>query len=285
MNSAAIAKKSSAFYFKALILGALLVYIFYPTFVWMADRWMARDSYFGHGVLIPFVSVYWIWKKRTQLEQTEKRSEPLGLIALLFACGLQIFSSVFRIYFVSAFAFVFILLSAVYFLYGRKVFKEIWFPIAFLFLMIPLPLLFISDVTLKLKFFVSQIATSLVNALGIKAVRQGSYIVTPHAICLVGDPCSGLRSFLAFLCLGLVFAYSDRLTPVKKAVLIASGLPLAIVSNVIRVFVMTMIGEIYGMEWAENKVIHDGMGILVFVIALVFFVTFRKKLEENHVPA
>ena len=272
-------------YFKMLILGALLTYTFYPTFAWMVDRWTVRDSYFAHGFLIPLVSLYWIFKKRNKLILIEKKTEPVGLMILLAASAIQIFSSIFRIYFISAFSFVFILLSTVYFLCGKKTIKEIWFPIAFLFLMIPLPLLFISEVTLKMKFFVSEISTHLINSIGIKAVRQGSYILTPNAVCLVGDPCSGLRSFLAFLCLGLVFAYSDRLQTWKKVILVATGLPLAIVSNVIRVFGMTLIGEIYGMDLAKNKMVHDGAGILVFVIALMFFIVLRKKLEEINASA
>ena len=242
---------------------------------------MARDSYFGHGFIIPLISIYWIYQKRNKLRVAEKQIEPLGLVVLLIACAVQVFSSFFRIYFISAFSFVFVLFGAVYFLYGKKVLKEIWFPIIFLVLMIPLPLLFISDVTLKLKFFVSDISAQLINSMGIKAARQGSYIFTPHAVCLVGDPCSGLRSFLSFLCLGLVFAYSDQLAMWKKAILVAAGLPLAIFSNVIRVIGMTLIGEVYGMDMAKEKVIHDGAGILVFVIALICFIALRKKLEAK----
>ncbi len=267
---------------KIIILGSLLAYTYYPTFVWMIDRWMARDSYYSHGFLILPISLYWIFQKRNLILSAEKKSEPAGFFILAIAAGIQIFSSVFRVYFISAFSFVFILFGMVYALYGKKVMKEIWFPIAFLFLMIPLPLLIISEITLKMKFFVSQIATYLLNLIGVKALRQGSYIYTKSAICIVGDPCSGLRSFLSFLCLGLVFAYSDRLQIWKKAVLVFAGFPLAIISNVIRVFGMALIGEIYGMKLAEIKAVHDGAGILVFVIALVCFIAIRKKLESLH---
>ncbi len=161
--------------------------------------------------------------------------------------------------------------------------KHIRFPIVFLMLMIPLPLLFISEITLKMKFFVSDISTHLLHSVGLQAMRQGSYIYTKNAVCVVGDPCSGLRSFLAFLCLGLVFAYSDRLQTWKKVTLVISGFPLAVISNVFRVTAMSMIGEVYGMEMAGNKAVHDGMGVLVFVIALACFIALRKQLERIHV--
>ncbi len=97
---------------KWLILGGLLAYIYYPTFLWMIDRWSARDSYFAHGFIIPFVSLFWIYQKRNVLALVEKKSEVVGLLILLFAAAVQIFSSLFRVYFISAFSFVFLILGA-----------------------------------------------------------------------------------------------------------------------------------------------------------------------------
>ena len=268
---------------KYLLLGVILAYIYYPTFAWMVDRWAARDSYYGHGFLIPLVSLYWVFKKRGVLASCEQKPEPLGLVILLLGAALQFLSSLFRIYFLSAISFVTLLFGVVYFLFGKKVVREIWFPIVFLFLMVPLPLLVISEVTLKMKFFVSEISTFLLNSMGMKSMREGSYIYTPHAVCLVGDPCSGLRSFLAFLCLGFVFAYGTQLERWKKVTLIVAGLPLAIVTNVIRVFVMALLGEVYGMEFTASPTVHDGAGILTFIFALLCFFIFRRKLEAIHV--
>ena len=270
---------------KYSLLIALLGYIYFPTFAWMVDRWMVRDSYYAHGFLIPFVSLYWVFKKRKTLSSMEQKLEPLGLAIFVVGAILQIISCALRIYFLSALSFVVVLFGAVYFLFGKKVTQAVWFPIAFLFLMVPLPLLIISEITLKMKFFVSQIATAMLNSTGLKAAREGSYIYTPHAICLVGDPCSGLRSFLAFLCLGFVFAYGMHLELWKKTILIAAGLPLALISNVFRVFAMALVGEIYGMELAGSKVVHDGGGILAFLFALACFLLIRRKLEGIHVKA
>ncbi len=260
----------------------VLGYVYYPTFVWMAERWSARDSYFGHGFMILLVSFYWIIQKRNVLTNCEHGSNFFGFLILITGALVQILSSVFRIYFLSAFSFVLVLFGAVYFAFGKKVIREIWFPILFLALMVPLPLLFISEITLRMKFFVSEVSVFLLNSIGIHSVREGSYIYTPHALSLIGDPCSGLRSFLAFLCLGLVFAYDSRLVLWKKVVLVLSGFPLAILSNILRVFSLSLLGEIYGMDFVTGRV-HDASGIVVFVIAFVLFMAIRKKLEIAHV--
>lgn len=275
----------SSDYLKLLSLVPLLAFAYYPTFVWMVERWMARDSYYAHGFLIPAVMFYWLFKKRKTLAALPAEFHAAGIPVLLAGVLLHVASSVFRVYFLSAFSFVFVLLVIALSLFGKRIFREVWFPICFLFLMIPLPLLIISQTTLKMKFFVSEISTYLINASGIHAVREGSYILTPKSLLLVGDPCSGLRSFLAFICLGFVFAYEGRLALWKRVVLVFSGLPLAVLSNVIRVYSLGMLGEIYGSKAIEGKV-HDASGVVVFIIAFATFMLIRKKLEESeHVKA
>jgi len=269
--------------FKWIAIIGLLAYIYYPTFVWMVDRWSARDSYYGHGFLIPILTLFWLFKKRASLASCKRDTSRVGLSILVLGVVIQVLSSLFRVYFISAISFVIVLFGIIYFLHGKQVIKQIWFPVSFLFLMIPLPLLMISQITLEMKFFVSEISTFLLNHTGIQAVRQGSYIYTRNAIVLVGDPCSGLRSFLAFLCLGFVFAYMSRFETWKRILLVSVGLPLAVFSNVIRVFIMGFLAEVYGMDLIATKVVHDGGGILVFVIALGCFLLIRKKLEGIHV--
>ncbi|MCM8775342.1 MAG: exosortase/archaeosortase family protein [Candidatus Omnitrophica bacterium] len=260
----------------------LLAYIYYPSFVWMAERWFAKDSYYTHGILIPFVSLYWIFRKRDELAAAPKTSEPWGLIILGSGALLQIACSILRIYFLSVFSLVLILAGTVVFVFGRKVFRVIWFPLLFLVLMIPLPLLAISEITLKMKFFVAEVSAYLINQTGMEAVREGSYLRTPHAVLLVGDPCSGLRSFLTFMCLGLVFAYQGRFPFWKRLIVVASGLPLAILSNVARVYFLGLIGEIYGQQYTQGT-IHDVSGWGVFILAFFALVWITHQLEKPHV--
>jgi len=283
MNPQTTVQKSYAA-LTGLLCAALAVWIYYPTFVWMYERWDAPDSYFAHGFIIPIVTAFWIWQKRAVLKQIPKEGSFSGLPLLICGALLQVFASFFRIYFVSAFAFVLLLSGAVLMIYGKKVFREIWFPIFFLLLMIPLPLLAISEMTLKLKFLVTEMAIFTLNKTGIVAHREGSYIILPNSYLLVGDPCSGLRSFLAFLCLGFIFAYGGRLSALSKIVLVIAGLPLAILSNLLRVYALGVISWIYGQEAAGGKV-HDASGIVVFVLAFATFMMIRHKLEAPSVRA
>jgi len=259
---------------------AALAWIYYPSFVWMVGRWSAKDSYYGHGFLIPLVSAYWLWKERESFLGSEEQMSLLGIGVLMLGTLMQVVAAILRIYFLSAFSFVIVLGGLILILFGRQTFRSVLFPLFFLLLMIPLPLLVISEVTLKLKFFISELATMSLNGIGFTSHREGSYIVLPHAYLLVGDPCSGLRSFLSFLCLGFVFAYGKSLNTLGKILIVCAGLPLAIGSNLLRVFGLGLIAEIYGQE-AAGGFTHDASGIIVFVIAFACFMAFRQYLEEH----
>lgn len=227
------------------------------------------------------VTIFWLYQAQDYFLKSKKETSYVGLAILLAGIFIQFVSYLLRFYFLSGFAFVMVLFGAVFFLYGKEIMKKTWFPIAFLLLMVPLPLLVISQITLKLKFFVSDMATWLINATGFQAIQEGSYIYLPHAVLLVGDPCSGLRSFLAFLCLGFVFAYDEKLVMWKKVVFVVAGLPLAVISNVARVYFLGLVGEFYGIEYTgPGTMPHDASGIAVFVIAFACFLYLRKILGD-----
>ena len=104
--------------------------------------------------------------------------------------------------------------------------------------------------------------------LGIPAIREGSLIKTRHASLMVEDPCSGIRSLIALIALGALMAYFSNLSRPKRVIIFAASIPIAVATNVVRIASLTLIGEIYGEQYATGMV-HDTMGIFVFVLAFL----------------
>jgi exosortase len=141
----------------------------------------------------------------------------------------------------------------------------------------------ISQITLQMKFFAAAAAVSWIQATGIPAVREGSYIYMPNAVMLVGDPCSGLRSFLAILCLGFFLVYDMKAPLWKKIAFVLCGWPIAVFANISRVYFLGLVAGIYGSEYAkEGATPHDVSGYFVFVIAFALLFWARKKMEGTH---
>ena len=261
------------------IFAGLIFFMSYvPTLIWMWDRWFASDSYYSHGILIPFVTTSLIWQKRTELIKIKKVRSAVGLPLILMGMAAHAFGSLMRVYFVSGFSMLLVLIGLILFFYGTAVLKKIMFPVLFLVFMIPVPLVLITNVSFKMKIFAAKIATTILNNSGIPAVRNGSIIRMSHTQVVVDDVCSGLRSLISLMALGSIFAYWMKAKMARRLFLFLTAIPIAIITNVIRVFFLASVAEIWGAEIAGG-VLHDISGFLVFALAFVLLYIMVRILE------
>ncbi|MFA6320568.1 MAG: exosortase/archaeosortase family protein [Candidatus Omnitrophota bacterium] len=258
----------------------LLVIAYIPTILWMADRWFAKESYYGHGILIPIVSLVIVWQRWEMLKKIKQVSAMSGLWIVAACLVINIVCASLKIYFVSGFSLVIAIYGMILFFFGKEMVRNLTFPIFFLLAMIPLPLVIIGNLTVKLKLFAAQAATFVLNKVGFPCVRDGSVIVMPHSHTIVEAPCSGLRSLISLLTLGLLFSYIVKTTFVKKAVIFVSSAPIAIVSNIVRIVLLAAVNDLYGEKVAMGF-FHDFTGFLVFAIAFAGLYTVSNLLEPK----
>lgn len=265
-------------YLKQLFAGAIFLLAYIPTFIWMWDRWFARDSYYSHGILIPFVTIFLIWQKREELALVERAKSAWGLPLIIAGMLMHAFASLMRVYFISGFSMLIVLIGLILFFYGIAVFRKILFPVLFLIFMIPIPLIIITNISFNMKIFAAKIATTVLNYSGIPAVRDGSVIRMRHAQVVVDDVCSGLRSLISLMALGSIFAYWMKSKMTKRCILFATTVPIAIITNVFRVIFLSSVAEIWGVQYASG-ILHDVSGFLVFALAFVLLYMIGRILE------
>jgi exosortase len=254
----------------------LVGFIYYPIFTWMWQRWFAADSYYSHGPLIPIVSGVLIWLKRREIAKTLTQSSKLGLGLILAGLILHIISAFTNVYFASAYSFLIILIGIIAYLYGNKVLLIIIFPLCFLFFMIPAPMALIESTTLKMKLLTAQTSVYIIQLLGVPAIREGSSVYMSNTNVVVDDPCSGLKSLISLSALSTLYAYLVKSPYIKKLILFLVIIPLAIIANVIRTTSILLIANRYGNEIITNKYIHEGFGLMIFIIAFAgLFLTGR----------
>lgn len=265
---------------KFVVSTALLLAAYIPTFIWMWDRWMAKESYYGHGILIPLVSLYFVWQRRELLRKAKVSSQMKGLFIVALGLFVHIICALLKVYFLSGFSFIFVLYGLVLFFFGKEVASHLIFPIFFLLAMIPLPLVLIGNLTVKLKLFAAQCATFLLNRIGFTSIQDGNIIRMPNSFVTVGAPCSGLRSLIALLTLGLIFAYAMRVSYIKKGLFLLSAVPIAILANILRIMMLAIVNDLYG-EKAVSGFFHDFSGFLVFAFAFAGLFIVNKMLEPK----
>ncbi len=267
---------------KFLVCAGLLLVAYLPTLRWMIDRWMTEESYYSHGFLIPLISVFLAWQRKDKLQEAKISSDGRGIWLIAAGLLVHIVCAVLKVYFLSGFSFVFVIYGLVLFFFGKEITRILNFPILFLLTMIPFPLVLISNLTVKLKLFAAQCATFVLNHIGFPSVRDGSIIKMPNSFIAVEAPCSGLRSLISLLTLGLLFAYMLKASYVKKGILLLSAIPLAVATNMLRIIMLATVNDLYG-EKASMGFFHDFSGFLVFALAFAGMLWVYKILEKKDV--
>jgi len=266
---------------------ALLLVAYIPTIAWMLERWLEKESYYGHGLLIPLVSLFIAWQRRESLRKIiEDRKWKIedgkwtmgGLWIVIAALLIHMVCAALKVYFVSGFSFVIALYGLIMFFFGREVVRKVTFPIFFLFTMIPLPLVWISGLTVQLKLFATHVSTFLLNRIGFPSVYNGNLIIMPNSRILIEAPCSGLRSLISLLTLGILFAYMLKGSLIRKILLFLSSIPIAMVTNIARILLLAMVNDLYG-EKITMGFVHDASGFMVFGLAFAMLMGAGKLLE------
>lgn len=265
---------------RKIILIILLLIAYAPVLMWMAQRWFEPGSYYSHGLLIPLASLFLIWEKKEKLNKIPRNSSSGGLKIFIFGILLYWGSAFMHIYFSAGFSILFVISGLVLFFYGKKMFRELLFPILFLIFMIPLPLIVVAFICFKLKILVAQLATLLLNIFQIQALVQASLIQMPHSSVIVENACGGLRSLISLTALGALFAYTMQLKFNKKVILFISAIPIAVITNSLRIVFLAAVGEIYGTQYTQPEgVLHNLSGCAVFLFAFLSLLTVERFLK------
>ncbi|MHB1415889.1 MAG: exosortase/archaeosortase family protein [Chloroflexota bacterium] len=240
--------------------------VFYQPLCWLVATW-SIDTYYGHGVLIPFISAYLVWHSRDGLRSLPCRPSRWGLTLLAVALLAAAVAIPRRAEFVASMALVVFLAGVVLYLRGWATLRALLFPLAYLLLAVPLP--FVNDVAIQLQVGASALAAGLAGLSGVPVAQQGAALSVPGSNFVVGLACSGLNSSVALLALGVLLAYLVRGNLWARLVVVVSLAPVALLANGLRLGSLLWIAYRYGGEAALAY--HDGVaGFLSWGLALAF---------------
>jgi exosortase len=263
-----------------IVIGILAAFAYETTLMWMYDRYMGADSYYSHGFIVPFISLYFIYLQKESFAQIKPQTSVIGLIILFSALFLHILGTLLYIFSISGFSIFFLIIGLSLFLFGKEISKIIWFPLLFLVFMFPMPEAMISLVSFPLKILAAKAGVWITSLFGIPIYLEGFNITIPAGQLLVGNPCSGLRSLIAFLALGSIFAYLEHVSIIKKWILFLVSIPIALLSNIVRIPILILVSNYWGLEAAgPDTLVHTGSGILVFVLGFLLIFSAAKALE------
>jgi exosortase len=168
--------------------------------------------------------------------------------------------------FVSRVSIVFLIAGTVLFAAGFDALRVLAFPIAFLFLMVPPPAIIFNQIAFPLQLLASRFGEATLQALSIPVLREGNLITLANTTLEVAEACSGIRSLISLLTLGIVYGYFVDPRISIRTIIALSAVPIAIVANGLRVAGTGVAAHYYGVEAAEGF-FHTFSGWIVFVVA------------------
>jgi exosortase len=251
----------------AALLGLLVAWLYHSVLIALVRQWWDDPDY-SHGFLIPLLAGYLVWERRQRLRALAVAPSSLGLAVLVSAVALFVLANMAAELFVMRVTLLIVLAGLILHLLGRAQLRLLAVPLVFLLFMIPPPAIVFNAITFPLQMFAAGAATRSLQLLDVPVLREGNIITLAHAKLEVAEACSGVRSLLALVALAATYAYFTQAAVWRRALLVLSSVPIAIVANAARVTGTGLLAHVFGEEVAQGF-FHSFSGWLVFVAAFV----------------
>ena len=268
-----------------LVLG-LLGLLFAPTAGWLWERWTMSVWQNGHGVLVAGLVFYLVWGELQKLKSLPVSSNPWGFVVLIPALLMHMLDTGVHSQLLAGLALFTALPGLSLLFLGTARTKAILFPLCTLLLTLPIPLVFTESVHMALRLIATKSVAFLLDVLGVPAFSSGTIIEVEGGTLMIADACSGFATLYAAVTIAILTAYFCQSVP-RRIILLLIAAPLAIVVNIGRVLLLTLMVNWFGIDILATAA-HETSGMLTFVIALpiIFYIgqdpVVKKPVAETH---
>jgi exosortase D (VPLPA-CTERM-specific) len=227
--------------------------------------WNLKPEY-SHGVIIPLLSAFLIWRQREELRNLPFTGSWTGLWLIAFGLVLRFIGAATTMHTLEHYAFLLVLYGLVLSLTGPVIFKRLWMPLIILVFAVPLPSFFNNALSLHLQLISSELGVWVIRAAGISVLLEGNIIDLGNYQLEVAEACSGLRYLFPLMTLSFIVAYLFRGPMWKRATVFLSSIPVTVIMNSLRIGFIGITVEHWGSGMAEGA-LHDFEGWLVFMLS------------------
>jgi len=246
---------------------AALVVCFAPALEFMVATWQQVEEY-SYGWFIPLIAAFLAWQRSEAWRRTELRGSGWGLLLIVLALVLGWVGTLSAVRVLSQYGFVLALWGLALAAFGPRGTRLMAPALAILFFMVPLPQFALRELSHALQLVSSQLGVALIRGAGISVFLEGNVIDLGSYKLQVVEACNGLRYLFPLMVLGCLAAYFHRGPWWHRVCLVASAVPLAVLTNSLRIALVGMAVEHSGVAMAEGLV-HDIEGGFMFALCLL----------------
>jgi exosortase len=249
-----------------VILAGLVLLLYASVIKDLVLQWW-NDADYGHGFFVPLFSGYILWRERERWTKTEIKPSNFGFVVMLGAIALLLLGSLGAEFFTSRFSLLALLAGMILFLAGWKMLRAVSFPLGYLMWMIPIPVIIYNQITFPLQLIASRLATAWLEFAQVPVLRNGNILIMSNYSLEVVEACSGIRSLMTLMALAVAYGYLVSPRRWVRYVLAAFMVPIAIVTNAIRIMGAGLLAHRFGPAAAEGF-LHQFSGWAIFLLAL-----------------
>lgn len=236
----------------------------------------------SYTLLVPLVALYVMLVRRSRIGgDRDHAGAAIGAGLMVLAWALLLIGhdrDILVLWHAAPFVAILGVVAAVY---GASLLWRLLPGFLILFAMIPLP----GSVRLRIAQPLQELATGvtafLLELAGVPAVRMGNLIEINGAQVAVGEACNGMRLLMPLAVVMYAFVFSLPLRGSVRLMLLAMCLPVALVSNVIRL-VPTAVS--YGYFPRVATQVHDLAGWLMIPLAVLLLLAVLRAMEWFDLP-
>ncbi len=183
--------------------------------------------------------------------------------------------------------FLSVSMGVLWYAYGYPGIKTFGFGLAFFLIALPIPSVIYGEIISFLQRWITIVNVEVLALLGTPASIQGNLVQLPTGVLGVDEACSGIRSLQSTVMATLFIGYLTLERLSLRSLLFVSGILLAVLGNLIRVFSLSYSASVKGIEAVDAA--HDvaGWSILMFTVVgvgVLSWVFGRLESELKKVP-
>ena len=256
-----------------------MLFVYRETATAMVSIWW-RSGTFTHGFLVAPLSLWLIWRLRSQLAVMAPKPDYRMLSLMALAGFAWLLGDLAAVGVVSQFALVTLIVLAVPAILGLTITQRMLFPLAFLYFSVP----FGEFAMPQLMEWTANITVSMLRLSGIPVYREGLHFVIPSGNWSVVEACSGVRYIMASLTVGTLFAYLSYRSLSRRLIFVAVAIVVPLLANWLRAYMIVMLGHLSGNKLATG-VDHLIYGWLFFGLVIMVMFWIGSRWREDEAPA
>jgi exosortase len=262
--------KSPGINILASIVGSFILIAFlwsyWPTVADLWNIWQRSDEY-SSGLLVPFLAIYILWSRRSDIAHRRLKPSMWGLIAFVAAQAFRLFGLFFMYSSAERLSIIISIAALVLLLSGWQLLRKVFTTLVFLGLMLPLPRSIHNAVMLPLQSWATSSAVFCLEILGYQVAQEGNIIHLNDTTVAVAEACNGLRMIMAFFVISGLVALLVRRAWWEKLIVLVSSIPIGLFCNSIRLTITAIaFTMLQGEHW--EKIFHDFGGYAMMPLAL-----------------